>query len=328
MKDEKTILIATVSQDARAFIPVVEKLTDFAYDPVIFQTDRVLQGEDDFSLTVDGQTVEATYNGRNISPSNVASAWYRKPGTVVHDDKDVAKNIYLNNELSSFNDSLWTVFPEDVWLNSPAKIKVADRKLGQLLIAKETGFSVPKTVVGNNWGDISSGLAPNQEEIIVKTIKGVIADNNFLKAMFTHRLGHQETVSLASNDISPYLGIYQPYIKKQREWRTTVVGESVFSASIYTHEDAKDDWRKHQTNPNKVEFKKEKFPDELSEKCIKYLGKMGLKYGAFDFIETPDGEIVFLECNPNGQYGWLEEELGFPISECIATELIKIANRS
>lgn len=42
-------------------------------------------------------------------------------------------------------------------------------------------------------------------------------------------------------------------------------------------------------------------------------------------IEDPDGRIVFLECNPNGQYGWLEEQLGFPISQAIAGELIKIA---
>jgi hypothetical protein len=52
---------------------------------------------------------------------------------------------------------------------------------------------------------------------------------------------------------------------------------------------------------------------------------MGLKFGAFDLVERPDGQIVFLECNPNGQYGWLEEDLGLPISESIAAELVNIA---
>ncbi len=43
-------------------------------------------------------------------------------------------------------------------------------------------------------------------------------------------------------------------------------------------------------------------------------------HGAFDFIENEDG-ITFLECNLNGQYLWLEEDLGLPISEAIADEL-------
>lgn len=106
----------------------------------------------------------------------------------------------------------------------------------------------------------------------------------------------------------------------------TVVGERVFSAAIYTDECAKDDWRRLQLTPA-VQFKKEQLPERVDERCIQYLGKMGLRFGAFDFIEKPDGEIVFLECNPNGQYGWLEEELGLPISEAVAAELIKKAKQ-
>lgn len=107
----------------------------------------------------------------------------------------------------------------------------------------------------------------------------------------------------------------------------TVVGEEVFAATIYTDESAKDDWRKLQTS-EAVQFKSESLPNEISEQCILYLKTMGLKYGAFDFIETSDGEMVFLECNSNGQYGWLEQELGFSISNAIASELIKITSNN
>jgi glutathione synthase/RimK-type ligase-like ATP-grasp enzyme len=106
----------------------------------------------------------------------------------------------------------------------------------------------------------------------------------------------------------------------------TAVGEKVFSAAIYTDASAKDDWRRLQTTAA-VQFRKETLPEGVDEHCVQYLGKMGLKFGAFDFIETPDGEVVFLECNPNGQYGWLEEELGLPISEAVTLELIKIARQ-
>jgi hypothetical protein len=35
-------------------------------------------------------------------------------------------------------------------------------------------------------------------------------------------------------------------------------------------------------------------------------------------ILTPDGEFVFLELNPNGQWLWLEEELGLPLVASMA----------
>jgi hypothetical protein len=54
--------------------------------------------------------------------------------------------------------------------------------------------------------------------------------------------------------------------------------------------------------------------------------EFGLVYSASDFAITPDGEWVFLEMNPNGQWGWLEEEAGLPIGEALAEELAHAAD--
>ena len=43
-----------------------------------------------------------------------------------------------------------------------------------------------------------------------------------------------------------------------------------------------------------------------------------VKHQALDFIRTPHGAYVFLEVNPNGQWLWLEDRLGFPISQRVA----------
>jgi hypothetical protein len=40
-------------------------------------------------------------------------------------------------------------------------------------------------------------------------------------------------------------------------------------------------------------------------------------------IVTPQNEYVFLECNLNGQWLWIEFETGFKISEAIANLLMK-----
>jgi len=49
-----------------------------------------------------------------------------------------------------------------------------------------------------------------------------------------------------------------------------------------------------------------------------------LYYGTFDFIVNPDGEFVFLELNPKGQYLWLEESTKQPITMTLAKYLSKI----
>lgn len=48
---------------------------------------------------------------------------------------------------------------------------------------------------------------------------------------------------------------------------------------------------------------------------------MAYDNGALDFIVTDDADWVFLECNPNGQWAWIEEETGLPIAAALADAL-------
>ena len=49
---------------------------------------------------------------------------------------------------------------------------------------------------------------------------------------------------------------------------------------------------------------------------------LGLNFGCIDLIVRPDGDVVFLECNPNGQWLWIELTTGQKISEAIASFLM------
>jgi D-alanine-D-alanine ligase-like ATP-grasp enzyme len=37
------------------------------------------------------------------------------------------------------------------------------------------------------------------------------------------------------------------------------------------------------------------------------MNRLGLRFGALDFLVRPDGTHVFLEINPNGQWAWIEQ---------------------
>ena len=59
-------------------------------------------------------------------------------------------------------------------------------------------------------------------------------------------------------------------------------------------------------------------PPEIETALKTMLTQYGLRFGAFDMIVTPDGEYVFLELNPNGQWLWIETITGAPMSRAIA----------
>lgn len=323
----KPVLIAAASFDEPSYEPVAALLENQGYPVIIYKTDKLLSGEDRLVIDLTSETPAISYNEASILPDDLSAAWFRKVASFTLPDAEaqLAKQLYMNNEVRALHDTIWPVFyPEGIWLSSPANIAQAERKLSQLLLARQIGFNVPETIVGSDWEAIGAALLRQPgAQIIVKMMRGVISEGNQIKVLHTTVLD-AERVNAISDSTSPFPGLYQPYVPKSREWRVTVVGGDVFSAAIYTDMTAKDDWRKHQ-NSGTVRFEAGVVPDEIAHRCILFVQKMGLGFGAFDFIEQPDGKIVFLECNPNGQYGWLEEDLGFPISASIASALVRVA---
>lgn len=47
-----------------------------------------------------------------------------------------------------------------------------------------------------------------------------------------------------------------------------------------------------------------------------------INFAAFDLVVTPKDEIVFLEMNPSGQFVWIEELTGMPITDTLIDFLI------
>jgi glutathione synthase/RimK-type ligase-like ATP-grasp enzyme len=327
MSDRLPILVASSSFDEHTHGPVVELLRRNGFTVVVYNADRVLEGTERFSLDITAAgAVRMLYEGVDIGPGCVSAAWYWKvnnfriPGA----EANLSKQLTIVNELAQYNHSLWSLYPERAWLSAPENIFRAERKLHQLVIAQELGFTIPPTHIGNSWDDIDQASAGDDQGIIVKMFRGVIGDHNKVKAMYTTRLTPEVLADLRERAV-PFPGMYQPFLKKVREWRVTVVGDDVFAGAIYTTEDAKDDWRRMQATAA-VALRKERLDDTTSDLCRSYLKAMGLGIGSFDLVEGPGGDMTFLECNPSGQFGFLEEILGLPISESVAAHLASIAS--
>jgi glutathione synthase/RimK-type ligase-like ATP-grasp enzyme len=51
--------------------------------------------------------------------------------------------------------------------------------------------------------------------------------------------------------------------------------------------------------------------------------RLGLEFGAIDLLLTPQGDYVFLEINPNGQWLWLEQMTGVPLTKAMCDLLTR-----
>ncbi len=315
--------VFSTSIDFPTYKPVVDNLNDRGYSTWVYNADKVASGLDSLEIQInDDEYIKVVYNGIIHNPEHLRSAWYRHPYLLNLQISDKSKELCLEREIDLLQESIWLQVTDDSWLNHPLIMDKWRTKLAQLSLAKTLGFNVPKTVVANSWQFIDQSL--QDESIVVKMPRGLIYENNKAITLYSTILNKNHRESLSNHN--PFPGIYQEFLGKKREWRITIVGDDVFEVAIYTTEDAKDDWRKHQLT-NRVKFKKESLQQSEVSKCLSYLGYLGLNYGAFDLVENSEGKITFLECNTNGQYKWLEDILGLPISNAIADQLIKIYNR-
>jgi glutathione synthase/RimK-type ligase-like ATP-grasp enzyme len=114
---------------------------------------------------------------------------------------------------------------------------------------------------------------------------------------------------------------FQEYIEKEYELRIIYVDGYLFTGAIHskTFSEEPVDWRASKKN----EFKWETFTVqmEFADRVRAFMKKTGLYFGALDVIVQPDGQYVFLEVNPTGEWGMLERDLNLPISQAIADAL-------
>lgn len=104
-----------------------------------------------------------------------------------------------------------------------------------------------------------------------------------------------------------------------------MVGRTPYAAAIRAGSDAgRIDWR---ADYNALSYERIKPPAHVTAGMARYLDALDLNYGAFDFVVAPDGVWWALECNPNGQWLWLEYQAGLPISTALA-ELLAIGTNT
>jgi glutathione synthase/RimK-type ligase-like ATP-grasp enzyme len=309
-----SVLIISHTHDVHA-MDVLGKLQQRGIDPVLFDTGRIPR-ETRLAITHDpanGWGAWAHADGRDIDLASVRSVWWRRPQPFGidaaiggGDDRH-----FVLSETHAAVSGLWSLL-DATWMNEPDRDERAARKAYQLKVARESGLLIPRTCITNDPARARAFIASEGNEVIYKTFTATEATWRE-----TRLLRPEEVEAIESVRYAPV--IFQQHIRAVADLRVTVVGERLFPAAIRVPDGAYAyDFR---MTMNDAAITPHELPDAVQTGLRKLMRTLGLVYGAIDLRLTPNGEYVFLEINPAGQWLFIERATGQAISEAIATKL-------
>jgi glutathione synthase/RimK-type ligase-like ATP-grasp enzyme len=149
----------------------------------------------------------------------------------------------------------------------------------------------------------------------------LIDDGEVGSVLFTSRMGRLEAADAAAFQRAPM--ILQREIPKQADVRVVVVDDHVFATRILSqaHDETQVDWRRGVRKD--LEHQRMELPVEVSCACVGVTADLGLRFAAIDLVEDVGGRFWFLEANPNGQWAWIEQQTGAPLSAAIVDALTR-----
>lgn len=246
--------------------------------------------------------------------AGVRCVWWRRPQPFGIPDEIVSgeDRSFAYGECHAAITGLWACLDAH-WINNPERDEIAARKAYQLKVASGLGLRVPETLITN---DPASAKGFIERQGAFGTIyKAFSATERAWRE--TRLLKDEERARLDSVRFAPV--IFQEYIRADIDLRITIIGNQVFPAEIHSGPSGYPvDFR---MSMHQATIRAHQLPESVTSKLRLFMASLGIVYGAIDMRLTPDGEYVFLEVNPAGQWLFVEEKTGQPITEALANYL-------
>jgi glutathione synthase/RimK-type ligase-like ATP-grasp enzyme len=263
--------------------------------------------------------------GQQLDLDDVTAIWARRlwPGKMPA-EMDPQMAVYSKREArTAFFDTFSLV--EARWVNPLQAMLRAESKILQLQLAEQEGLTLPPTLITSDPHQARAFWEDHDGKIVTKLLGALSQTMNATgDFMYTSRVTEDDLEGLDGLRYCPQ--VFQGEIDKAAELRCIVVGDDVFVGAINASSSiaGRVDWRKL-TQADGVAWEHAELPADVKAKLVGLTRRLGLIYGAADLIVTPDGDHVFLEVNPAGEWGWLQRDLGLPIAEAIADALLSPA---
>lgn len=321
--ERDVVLLITHSGDYFTIDRVAEALLKRGVQPFRLDTDK-------FPTTVKLQaylsnfesyhTVE--YGDRSFCTKQVQAVWMRRIWEPqLSPELNPKFRSACKKESLAVLDAFWDSLRTAHWVDNLQKIKLAENKQYQLRLAAEIGFTIPQTLITNNPKQAREFYQQVKGKMVAKLLRPLsysMGNSSFF--MYTSLVKEEDLIDAETLRYCPM--IFQEQISKQLELRVVYVNGNLFVGALDAsgYAASTQDWRI--AKQNTCTWQSYQLPDEIIHRIDKLMAQFELRFGAFDLIVTPDGEYIFLEVNPTGEWGMLERDLNYPISEAIANALI------
>jgi hypothetical protein len=243
-----------------------------------------------------------------ISNEKFDIVWYRRPmAPALPDDMHPGDRAIANRECQAFTRGFWQlVAPGAIWINPLQGRERAHSKPLQLFEALKLGLKIPPTLCSNDPDEIRRFLDKYPGEAIYKSYwpsQWEMKDNQ-VALVFTTEVTPDDLPYDHMLRLSP--GIFQQKVEKAYELRVTYMGDYAVTTKMDSQKNPETllDWRHASTD---ISLTPATLPENVDYACRRLMKALGIVFGCFDFIVTPEDEYIFLEVNEMGQFLWIEE---------------------
>jgi len=265
-----------------------------------------------YNICIENSETKISKVNNCIYSKDIKSIYYRKTKFPNIHGYDQLYHSFMYKEMLMTINGL-AEYLGDICLTRPSILSRAENKILQMHIADQIGLVQPSSLITNDSKKANDFL--NTVPSIIKPIaSGKIKNKDgnwgFLQTNFLQKGTIVDNIENSPSYFQEYLN------KSEGEYRIVICGFEIYAVQIISSNEV--DWRK---KGSANEYKIVDLPNEIIEKCLKLMKILNIDFGAFDFIKR-NGEFYFLEVNPNGEWLWLELNLGIRISHSITNYLL------
>jgi glutathione synthase/RimK-type ligase-like ATP-grasp enzyme len=251
-------------------------------------------------------------DGARVDITKFDVAWWRRfPSTMLYPDgfsNSIADQSLVSRDTQAALLGMALTDFRGHWVSNPEATRRAENKLIQLRTADQLGMRIPRTIITQD-PDIAREFCESLNyEVVIKPVRGHKLAPVLTGKATPELLAQSPRVRLAPT-------IYQELISGSRHLRVNCFGETCHAFGLETDQL---DWRVPlATNVRPVDI-----DTELSRLVVALVARLGLRMGVLDVKLTGDGQPVFLEVNPQGQFLFLDGLCGTNLLKSFAQYLM------
>lgn len=307
------VLVITNEQDDAHADALIQRCNDIGLEDKIIRlnTENFINN---CQVKFDGDSCHVTIKDsqREFFSNEILSVWYRRPQPItVSNQKDSGVVKFIQEQATATMRGLFFLTHETAkWVNPIPALNAARHKIPQLSLAKQVGFSVPKTIVTNNKDDLKNFFSPN--EIICN--KSLDSPNYTIDGKMypylTKKFDNIEEIENELNSLEICPTMFQEYIDKDVDIRVVIMGEKITAVAIESQNNQLSQVDFRGTSPHLLKHTIHKLPHEIEKSVSDFVKKSNLLFSSMDLVLDKNGKYYFIENNCNGQWLWLDSLAG------------------